>query len=102
MRREGTSIQRREGRPARSEERESELCLLFLYVSLSLGLSYVNWASQELLFVLPKVLTPILGPSFVLFSRAFPFLVFQPPPFWTPFPYSAYLTDLLMVNKNNN
>ena len=30
--------------------------------------------------------------SFVLFSRAFPFLVFLPPPFWTPFPYSNYLT----------
>ena len=24
------------------------------------------------LFVLPEVLTPVLGPSFVLFSRAFP------------------------------
>ena len=27
-------------------------------------------------FVLPEVLTPVLGPSFVLFSQAFPFLVF--------------------------
>ena len=44
------------------------------------------------LFVLPEVLTPVLGPSFVLFSRAFPFFVFQPPPFWTPFSYSNYLT----------
>ena len=44
------------------------------------------------LFVLPEVFTPVLGPSFVLFSRAFPFLVFQPLPFWTPFPYSTYLT----------
>ena len=26
--------------------------------------------------VLPEVLTPVLGPFFVLFSRAFPFLVF--------------------------
>ena len=26
--------------------------------------------------VLPEVLTPVLGPSFVLFSQAFPFLVF--------------------------
>ena len=25
----------------------------------------------------------VLGPSFVLISQAFPFLVFQPPPFWT-------------------
>ena len=37
------------------------------------------------LFVFPEVLTPVLGPSFVQFSRAFPFLAFQPPPFWTPF-----------------
>ena len=28
------------------------------------------------LFVLPEVLTLVVGPSFVLFSRAFPFLVF--------------------------
>ena len=28
------------------------------------------------LFVFPEVLTPLLGPSFVLFLRAFPFLVF--------------------------
>ena len=28
------------------------------------------------LFVLPEVLTPVLRHSFVLFSRAFPFLIF--------------------------
>ena len=28
------------------------------------------------LFVLPEVLTPVLGPIFVLFSVAFPFLIF--------------------------
>ena len=44
------------------------------------------------LFVLPEVLTQVLGPSFVLFLRAFPFLVFKPPPFRTPFSYSNYLT----------
>ena len=44
------------------------------------------------LFVLPEGLTPV-GPSFVLFSWAFPFLVFQPPPFWTPVSYSNYLTE---------
>ena len=33
--------------PQRSGERESWLWLLYLYVSLSLGLSCVNWASQE-------------------------------------------------------
>ena len=31
------------------------------------------------LFVLPEVLTPVLGPSFALFWRAFPFLVFSHP-----------------------
>ena len=31
-------------------------------------------------------------PSFVLFARASPFLVFEPQPLWTPFPYSNYLT----------
>ena len=41
------------------------------------------------LFVLPEVLTPqVLRSSFVLFSRAFLFFVFQSPPFWTPFSYS--------------
>ena len=36
--------------PQRSGERESWLWLLYLYVSLSLGLSCVNWASQECCF----------------------------------------------------
>ena len=36
-------------------------------------------------FVLPDVLILVLRPSFVLFSQTFPFLVFQPPPCWTPF-----------------
>ena len=42
---------------------------------LPLGLPYVNWASQECC-LLPEVLTLVLGPSFVLFSWAFPSLVF--------------------------
>ena len=45
--------------------------------------------------VLPEVLTPVLGPFFDLplfyFHGLFPFLSL-PPPFWTPFPYSNYLT----------
>ena len=45
-----------------------------------------------MLFVLRDVLTPVLSPSFVPLAWAFPFLVFWPPPFWTPFPYSNYLT----------
>ena len=69
------SIQRHEEKsvPALGGERESWLWLLFLYVYLSLGLSCVNWASQECCLF---YLTPILGSSFVLFLRAFPFLVF--------------------------
>ena len=47
-RHEGTSTQRHEEKSAPcTGERESQLWLLFLYVHLSLGLSYVNWASQE-------------------------------------------------------
>ena len=79
------------------EERERgapSLWLLFLYVPFPTpGLLFVNWASQECCF-LCEVLTPVLGPSFVLFSRAFPFLVFQPPPFWTPLSYSKRLARL--------
>ena len=44
------------------------------------------------LFVPPEVLTPVLGPFFLLFLRAFPFLVFQLLPFWTPVSYSNYPT----------
>ena len=47
-----------------------------------------------MLFVLPEVLTLVLGPSFFLFLWAFPFLVFKPLPFWTPVTYSNYLTKL--------
>ena len=47
---------------------------------------------SEVQFVLPEVLTSVLRPLFVLFFQAFPFLVFQTPPFWTPFFYSNYLT----------
>ena len=48
-RREGMSTQRHEEKstPAPRGERVSELRLLFLSVFLSLGLSCVNWASQE-------------------------------------------------------
>ena len=48
----------------------------------------------EVLFVLPEVLTLVLGPSFVLFLWAFPFLVFQLQPFWIPFSYSNYLIHI--------
>ena len=79
----------------RERERPLSLWFLFLYVfSSPPGLPYVNWGRSGVeLFVLPEVLTPVLGPSFVLFLRAFPFLVFQPLPFQTPISYSNYLTQ---------
>ena len=72
--------------PQRAGERQSWLWLLYLYVYLSLGLSYVKWASQECcLFHLRSSLRSS-GPSFVLFSRAFPFLVCSHCHFGLPFP----------------
>ena len=62
---------------------------------LPLGLPYVNWTSQECcLFYLRSSLWSLDLPLTSLFSisRAFPFLVFQPLPFWTPVSYSNYLT----------
>ena len=65
-------------RGKRERKRPLSLWFLFLYVfSSPLGLPYVNWGRSGVeLFVLTEVLTPVLGPSFVLFLRAFPFLVF--------------------------
>ena len=65
---------------------------MFLHVFPSAGPALCKLGQPGLLFVLPEVLTPVLRPSFVQFSRAFPFFVFQPPPFWTPVSYSNYLT----------
>ena len=60
---------------AGERERESELRLLFLCFSLP-GPVLCKLGQPVVLFVLPEVLTPVLGPSFVLSSQAFPFLVF--------------------------
>ena len=74
-------------------ERPPAFWLLFLYVFFHpSGPALCKLGQPGVLLVLLEVLTLILRPSFVLFSRAFPFLVFQPPPFWTSFPYSNYLT----------
>ena len=60
------------------------------------GVCKLDWPG--VLFVLPDVLTLVLGPSFFLFSWAFSFLIKRrkgiPSPFWTPFSYSNYLTTL--------
>ena len=63
--------------PQRTGERERELALAPLFICFSLpGPVLCKLGQPGVLFVLPEVLTPVLGPSFVLFSRAFPFLVF--------------------------
>ena len=63
--------------PQHAEERERELALAPLFICLSLpGPVLCKLGQSGVVFVLPEVLTPVLGPSFVLFSQAFPFLVF--------------------------
>ena len=55
-------------------EREREkraLASLFICFSLP-RLVLCKLGQPRVLFVLPEVLTPVLGPSFVLLSRAFP------------------------------
>ena len=78
----------------RERERESPgpLVPLFMIFSPPPGPALCKLGYPGVLFVVPEVLTLVLRPSFYLFSQAFPFLVFQPLTFWTPFSYSNYLT----------
>ena len=63
--------------PQCTGERERELALALLFICFSLpGPVLCKLGQPGVLFVLPEVLTPVLGPSFALFSQAFPFLVF--------------------------
>ena len=56
---------------------ERELALVPLFICLSFpGPVLCKLGQPGVLFVLPEVLTLALGPSFVLFLWAFPFLVF--------------------------
>ena len=67
---------RRRG-PQRVGEIERELALAPQFICLSLpGPVLCKLGQPGVLFVLPEVLTLVFRPSFVLFSRAFPFLVF--------------------------
>ena len=66
---------RRERERERAREQALALWLLFLCFSLP-GPALWKLGCPGVLFVLPEVLTPVLGPSFVLFSWAFPFFVF--------------------------
>ena len=59
------------------EERAPALWPLFLYVFSSPWACLCKLGQPGGLSVLPEVLTPVLGPSFVLFLRAFPSLSFS-------------------------
>ena len=85
---------KRERESAHTWERETPgpLALLFYVFSPPPGPALCKRGKSEVQFFLPEVLTSVLRPLFVLFFQAFPFLVFQTPPFWTPFFYSNYLT----------
>ena len=62
--------------PQRAGERERELASAPLFICFSLpGPVLCKLGQPGVLFALPEVLTQVLGPSFVSFSRAFPFLV---------------------------
>ena len=68
------SIQRREEKIAPSQGREREkraLAPLLICFSVP-GPVLCQLGQPGVLFVLPEALTPVLGPSFVRFSRAFP------------------------------
>ena len=83
LRQEGMLTQKtkREARPP------TQLWLLFLYVFSPLpGPALCKLGQPGVLFVLPEVLTPLLGPSFVLFSWAYPFLSFSHHHSELPFP----------------
>ena len=63
--------------PQRSGERKRELALAPLFICLPLpGPVLCKLGQPGVLFVLPEVLSLVFGPSFVLFSWAFPFFVF--------------------------
>ena len=65
-------------RVPQARERERELALAPLFICLSLPGPVPRKLGQPgVLFVLPEVLTPVLGLSFVLFSRLFPSLSFS-------------------------
>ena len=71
----------RRGVPQRTEERERErereIALAPRFICFSLpGPVLCKLGQPGVLFVLPEVPIPVLRPSYILYSRAFPFLVF--------------------------
>ena len=84
---------RGEGKPTPKERPQSVLASSFYMFVSFLPEPDANWAGQEGdVFVSQEVITPVHGSSFVPFSRVFPFFVFYPLPFSTPFSYFNYLT----------
>ena len=73
-RREGTLIQRHEEKSTPVRRRERELALAPLFMFSLPGPVLCKLGQPGVLFVLPEVLTLVLGSSFVLFSQAFLFL----------------------------
>ena len=74
------------------KKRGAQFWLLLCFFLLLLSLPCINWASQEgCLFHLRFSLLTLDLPLFY-FCGLFPFFVFWPPLFWTPFSYSSYLT----------
>ena len=65
---------------------EKALWLLLLYVFAS------TWACPVQIGLSQECCLFYLKSSLWSSDLPLPFLVFWPPPFWTPFPYSTYLT----------
>ena len=66
----------RAGERERERERELALAPFFICFFFFPGPVLCKLGQPGVLFVLPEVLTPVLGPSFVLISRAFLLLIF--------------------------
>ena len=58
------------------QERASKLALALLFIHFFPVPVLCQLGQSGVVFVLPEVLTPVLRSSFVLFSRAFLFLIF--------------------------
>ena len=75
------------GTHAGEKESEKALWLLLLYVFSS------TWACPMQIGLSQECCLFCLKSSLWSLDLLLTFLVFQPPPFWTPFPYSTYLTQ---------
>ena len=93
---ENTSSRHDGCQPKRCEEQRERppalwlLFLCFIFYSLPPGPALCKLGEPGVLFVLPEVLTPVLGPSFDLFLQAFPSLSF-----------SHHHSGLLFPNSNS-